>query len=90
MPKGMQEAGTAMHHAASRFAITAQNAAINDDVGRALGELNEVTQACRFMPCRLYRPALDEHNDGTISLNRSKKSGQHVGDFFDHSHSAQQ
>ena len=46
MPKGMQEAGTAMHHAASRFAITAQNAAINDDVGRALGALNEVTQAC--------------------------------------------
>jgi hypothetical protein len=35
MPKGMQEAGTAMHHAASRFAITAQNAAINDDVGHA-------------------------------------------------------
>ena len=46
MPKGMQAAGTAMHHAASRFAIAAQNAAINNDVGKALGALNEVTQAC--------------------------------------------
>jgi hypothetical protein len=46
MPKGMQEAGTAMHHAASRFAIATQRAAIDDDVGRALGALNEVTQAC--------------------------------------------
>jgi len=46
MPKGMQEAGTAMHHAASRFAITTQEAAIDHDVARALGALNEVTQAC--------------------------------------------
>jgi hypothetical protein len=46
MPKGMQEAGTAMHHAASRFAIATQEAAIDDDVGRALGALNQVTQAC--------------------------------------------
>jgi cytochrome c556 len=46
MPKGMQDAGTAMHHAASRFAIATQKAAINDDVAGALGALNEVTEAC--------------------------------------------
>ena len=46
MPKGMQEAGTAMHHAASRFAIATQRAAIDNDVAGALGALNEVTQAC--------------------------------------------
>jgi len=46
MPKGMQDAGTAMHHAASRFAITAQEAAVDNDVGHALAALNVVTQAC--------------------------------------------
>ena len=46
MPKGMQDAGTAMHHAASRFAIATQKAAIENDVAGALGALNEVTQAC--------------------------------------------
>jgi cytochrome c556 len=46
MPKGMQEAGTAMHHAASRFAIATQRAAVDNDVAGALGALNEVTQAC--------------------------------------------
>jgi len=46
MPKGMQEAGTAMHRAASRFAIATQKAAIDNDVAEALGSLNEVTQAC--------------------------------------------
>ena len=46
MPKGMQDAGTAMHHAASRFAIATQRAAIDNDVAGALGALNEVTQAC--------------------------------------------
>jgi len=46
MPKGMQDAGTAMHRAASRFAIATQEAAIDNDVGHALGALNEVTQAC--------------------------------------------
>jgi hypothetical protein len=46
MPKGMQDAGTAMHHAASRFAVATQEAAIDHDVPRALGALNKVTQAC--------------------------------------------
>lgn len=46
MPKGMQEAGTAMHRAASRFAIASQEAAVDNDVGRAIGALSEVSQAC--------------------------------------------
>jgi len=46
MPKGMQEAGTAMHRAASRFAIATQEAAIDKDLARALGALNEVTRSC--------------------------------------------
>ena len=46
MPKGMQEAGTAMHRAASRFAVATQEAAIDGDVARALGALDEVNQAC--------------------------------------------
>jgi hypothetical protein len=46
MPKGMQDAGTAMHHAASQFAVAAQEAAIDRDVPRALAALNEVTRSC--------------------------------------------
>jgi cytochrome c556 len=46
MPKGMQDAGTAMHRSASRFAVTAKEASIDHDVARALGALNVVTQAC--------------------------------------------
>jgi hypothetical protein len=46
MPKGMQDAGTAMHHAASQFAVATQEAAIDRDVPRALAALNKVTQAC--------------------------------------------
>lgn len=46
MPKGMQAAGGAMHRAASRFALTAQEAAIDRDTGKALGALATVTQAC--------------------------------------------
>ncbi len=46
MPKGMQAAGLAMHRAASRFAIATQKAAIDNDVGQALGALSQVTQAC--------------------------------------------
>jgi hypothetical protein len=46
MPKGMQEAGTAMHRAASRFAVATQEAAIDQNVAGALKSLNEVTQAC--------------------------------------------
>jgi hypothetical protein len=46
MPKGMQEAGTAMHRSASRFALIAQEASINRDLPRALAALNRITQSC--------------------------------------------
>ncbi len=46
MPKGMQDIGTAMHRAASRFARTAQEAAVDGGVPRALGALVEVTREC--------------------------------------------
>jgi cytochrome c556 len=35
-----------MHRAASRFAMTAQAAAVDGDLARALGGLAEVTQQC--------------------------------------------
>ena len=46
MPKGMQDTGTAMHRAASRFARTTQEAAVTNDIPRALGALAELTQQC--------------------------------------------
>jgi hypothetical protein len=46
MPRGMQDAGTAMHRAASRFAIEAQNAGATGDLKPALGVLGEVMSAC--------------------------------------------
>ena len=42
MPKGMQDIGTAMHHAASRFAMTANEG----DLARALDGLSKVTEQC--------------------------------------------
>ncbi len=46
MPKGMQEAGTAMHRSASQFALEAQNASVTGDLKPALAALSKVTQAC--------------------------------------------
>ena len=46
MPKAMQETGTAMHQAASRFAVTAQETAVTRDLPRALGALSRVTAQC--------------------------------------------
>lgn len=46
MPQGMQDAGTAMHRAASRFAIEAQNSDVTGDLKPALGVLGEVMNAC--------------------------------------------
>ena len=46
MPQGMQDAGTAMHRAASRFAIQAQDAAVTGNLKGALGALSEVMSAC--------------------------------------------
>lgn len=42
MPQGMQQIGTEMHHAASRFALVAKEG----DALRALGSLTAVTQQC--------------------------------------------
>ena len=46
MPEGMQAAGTAMHRAASRFAIAATDAGATGDVRPALAALSEVTASC--------------------------------------------
>ncbi|MBL8490901.1 MAG: hypothetical protein JNM82_08995 [Rhodocyclaceae bacterium] len=46
MPKGMQDAGTAMHRSASRFAIAARDAAATGDVKPPLDLLSQVTGAC--------------------------------------------
>ncbi|MCF8178329.1 MAG: hypothetical protein K9J74_07460 [Sulfuritalea sp.] len=46
MPKGMQDAGTAMHHAASRFALTAQESAIDRNMAKSLAALATLTQSC--------------------------------------------
>ncbi|MCK1453642.1 hypothetical protein IVB36_22890 [Bradyrhizobium sp. 35] len=46
MPQGMQDAGTSMHKAASRFAIEAQNVGVTGEMKPALGALGEVMNAC--------------------------------------------
>ncbi len=46
MPKGMQDAGTAMHRSASRFAIAARDAAATGDMKPPLDLLSQVTGAC--------------------------------------------
>lgn len=42
MPEGMQNIGTEMHHAASRFAMTASEG----DLSRSLAALSQVTEQC--------------------------------------------
>lgn len=46
MPQAMQDIGTRMHRAASRFAIEAQTAAVSNDVRPALAALGAVMQQC--------------------------------------------
>ncbi|MGB0849550.1 MAG: hypothetical protein ACPGSM_22635 [Thiolinea sp.] len=47
MPKPMQDIGTAMHKAASRFAVTIQEISVDDsDLRPALKGLAEITQQC--------------------------------------------
>ena len=46
MPQGMQDIGTQMHRAASRFAVEAQNASVSNDVRPALAALASVMQQC--------------------------------------------
>ena len=46
LPKAMQDIGTNMHRAASRFARAAQEAGVANDPARALGALAELMQQC--------------------------------------------
>ena len=46
MPQGMQDIGTEMHHAASRFAVAAENASVGNDVRPALAALGDVMRQC--------------------------------------------
>ena len=46
MPQGMQEAGTGMHRAASRFAIVAQDAGVTGDMKPVFTALAEITAQC--------------------------------------------
>jgi hypothetical protein len=46
MPQAMQDIGTQMHRAASRFAVEAQNASASNDVRPALAALGTLMQQC--------------------------------------------
>jgi hypothetical protein len=46
MPKGMQDAGTAMHRAASQFAIATRDASVSGDTKAAMAALAQVTATC--------------------------------------------
>lgn len=46
MPQGMQDAGTGMHRAASRFMLAAQTADVTGELKSAVGALANVTAQC--------------------------------------------
>ena len=46
MPQAMQDIGTQMHRAASRFAVDAQTASVSNDVRPALAALGTVMRQC--------------------------------------------
>lgn len=46
MPKGMQDAGTAMHHTASQFALVAKDASATGDLKPVLAALSKLNQTC--------------------------------------------
>jgi len=46
MPEGMRAIGSAMHRAASRFAVAARDAEVADDLGAAFAGLAEVMAQC--------------------------------------------
>lgn len=46
MPQGMQDAGTGMHRAASRFMLAAQQADVTGELKSAVGALAELTAQC--------------------------------------------
>jgi hypothetical protein len=46
MSEPMRAIGTAVHHAASQFAITARDAEVAGDLGAAFGALSQVMRQC--------------------------------------------
>ena len=46
MPEEMRAIGTEMHRAASRFAVTARDAAVDGGLEKAFGALSKVMQQC--------------------------------------------
>lgn len=46
MPQAMQDIGTQMHRAASRFAVDTQTASVSNDLRPALASLGTVMQQC--------------------------------------------
>ena len=46
MPKPMQDIGTAMHKAASQFAVIAQETAVDGNLKKAVGALSGITRQC--------------------------------------------
>jgi hypothetical protein len=46
MPKGMQDAGAAMHHSASKFAMVAKDASVTGDLKPVLSSLASLNQTC--------------------------------------------
>jgi len=46
MPKAMQDIGTQMHRAASRFALVAQEAGADGNSAKAISALSKVTEQC--------------------------------------------
>ena len=46
MPSGMQDAGSAMHRSASRFALVAKDASVTGDVKAVLSSLHQLNQTC--------------------------------------------
>lgn len=46
MPPEMRELGSSMHRAASKFALVAQESAVDRDMGKSVAALATLTQAC--------------------------------------------
>ncbi|MBE0511143.1 MAG: hypothetical protein K0A95_09945 [Chromatiales bacterium] len=46
MPEGMRQAGTAMHQAASQFAVVARDAEVEGGMASAFGALSRVMRQC--------------------------------------------
>lgn len=46
MPRGMRDAGTAMHRTASQFALVAKDASVSGDLKAVLASLGKLNQTC--------------------------------------------